>query len=124
MKFCWVTISVKDLEPSLRFYREVVGLEIERRMSPNPDLEIVFLGAGGTQVELIRDAKGKSYGAGEGISLGFEVASLEKTIEAAKALGCPPHTGPFQPNPSIKFIYIADPEGNRVQFVESRVRPD
>ncbi len=119
MKFCWVTINVKDMEASLRFYREVVGLELERSMKPNPGMELAFLGAGGTQVELIRDAKGQSYGAGEGISLGFEVDSVDRKVAMLRAKGIEPHSGPFQPNPSVKFFYVLDPDGLKVQFVEN-----
>ena len=31
MKFCWVTINVKDMEKSLHFYQEVIGLNINRK---------------------------------------------------------------------------------------------
>jgi lactoylglutathione lyase len=119
MKFCWVTINVKSMEESMRFYREVVGLELERSMKPNPSIELAFLGAGGTQVELICDSKAKSYGAGEGISLGFEVDSVERKVALLKAKGLEPESGPFQPNPSIKFFYMLDPDGVKVQFVEN-----
>jgi lactoylglutathione lyase len=119
MKFCWVTINVKDMEESLRFYREVVGLELDRSMKPNPGMELAFLSSGGTQVELIRDSKGRSYGAGDGISLGFEVDSLEKTIESLKGKNIPLHSGPFQPNPSVKFAYVLDPDGVKIQFIQN-----
>ncbi len=45
MKFCWVTINVKDMEKSLHFYQEIIGLNINRRMKPNSDMEIIFLGS-------------------------------------------------------------------------------
>ena len=34
MKFCWVTINVRDLEKSLHFYQEIIGLNIHKRMKP------------------------------------------------------------------------------------------
>ena len=30
-----------------------------------------------------------------------------------------PSSGPFQPNPHIKFFFIEDPDGYSVQFVEN-----
>ena len=36
MKFCWVTITVKNMEESLRFYQEIVGLTIDRRFQAGP----------------------------------------------------------------------------------------
>jgi len=32
MKFCWSTITVKDMEESLDLYQGVAGLENERRI--------------------------------------------------------------------------------------------
>ena len=53
MTYCWTTITVTDFEKSVAFYRDVIGLKVARRMQPNPDMEIAFLGEGETQVELI-----------------------------------------------------------------------
>src|SRR6056297_1219309 len=42
MKFSWVTILVNDLEKSEKFYEEVVGLSVDRRLSAG-ELNICFL---------------------------------------------------------------------------------
>ena len=47
MKFCWTTIRVNNLEKSLKFYQEIVGLMVDRRFKAGQDLEIAFLGDGG-----------------------------------------------------------------------------
>jgi len=119
MKFCWVTIKVKDMEKSLNFYQKIVSLGINRRLKPDNDMEIVFLGAGETQIELIRNIKEEDITIGEDISLGFEVDSIEKITEILKRNNIPIISGPFQPNPSIKFIYVLDPNGVKIQFVEN-----
>jgi lactoylglutathione lyase len=77
MKFCWTTVNVTDMENSLGFYRDIVGLELDRRFKPVPHMEIAFLGNGETQVELIHNAEGGNTYTGKGISLGFEVESLD-----------------------------------------------
>jgi len=118
MKFCWVTIHVREMEKSLQFYEEVINLKVNRRMKPNTDMEIVFLGIGETQVELIYNAKARITGIGEDISLGFVVDSIEKMHELLKEKNIPVHSGPFQPNPFIRFIYVLDPNGVKIQFVE------
>lgn len=38
MKFCWVTITVKNMEESLRFYYEIVGLNIDKRFKLDREL--------------------------------------------------------------------------------------
>lgn len=121
MEFCWVTINVRNMEQSLEFYQDFIGLKLNRRMNPMPETEIAFLGNGGTEVELIRNQKNDDCSYGKDISIGFTVASLETTIEELKKKGIAIHSGPFQPNPGIKFMYVLDPNGLKVQFVE-RIR--
>ncbi len=119
MKFCWVTINVKDMEKSLNFYQDIIGLSIKRKFKPDRDREIVFLGNGETEVELIHNPKAEDILIGPDISLGFEVESLEKIKEILKSNNISIHSGPFQPNPSIQFIYVLDPNGVKIQFVEN-----
>jgi len=119
MKFCWVTINVKDLERSLSFYRDIIGLPVGRKMKPNPDMEIVFLGSGETQVELICGKKAGPVHVGKDISLGFEVESIDKFSEVLKEQNIPVNSGPFQPNPFVKFLYLLDPDGVKIQLVEN-----
>ena len=53
MRFLWCTINVRDMEDSLEFYHEKLGLEIDRQFHKESGMEIVFLGNGETKVELI-----------------------------------------------------------------------
>lgn len=57
MRFCWSTLNVKNLEKSVWFYKEIIGLEIVREFSAGPEVQIVFLGKGETKIELICDKK-------------------------------------------------------------------
>lgn len=119
MTYCWTTITVSDLKKSLAFYQDIIGLKIARRMQPNPDMEIVFLGEGETQLELIWNKASKDVSFGVDISLGFVVESLEKFSSLLLKNNIPVHSGPFQPNPFIKFLYIEDPDGLKIQLVEN-----
>ncbi|MDX9956933.1 MAG: VOC family protein [Spirochaetia bacterium] len=123
MTFCWTTINVRDLAKSLAFYQDILGLEVKRSMKPAPDLEIAFLGNGETQVELICHAGNKDIAHGKDISLGFIVDSIDDFTRILAGKGIPVYSGPFQPNPFIKFIYIQDPDGLKIQLVEN-VKPD
>jgi lactoylglutathione lyase len=82
MKFCWVTINVKDMEKSLHFYQEIIGLNINRRMKPNSDREIIFLGSSETQIELIYHTKVDDIAIGKDISLGFLKAIINSIGKA------------------------------------------
>ena len=119
MTYCWTTITVTDLKKSLAFYQDVIGLKIARRMQPNQDMEIAFLGEGETQVELIWNRATTAVSFGKDISIGFIVESLEQFRKLLEEKGVPVHSGPFQPNPFIKFLYIQDPDGLKVQLVEN-----
>ncbi|MCL6458912.1 MAG: VOC family protein [Gorillibacterium sp.] len=119
MKFCWSTLRVNDMEESLAFYQEIVGLELNRRFNAGPGGEIAFLGDGETKIELISNAANKEVNLGEDISLGFEVESVDEMIESVKEKGLAIHSGPFQPNPHVKFFYVLDPNGLKIQFVEN-----
>jgi len=119
MKFSWVTVMVNHMEESLKFYTEIVGLEVNRRFNAGPEVEIAFLGDGETQVELIGSGVTKEMSIGEDISLGFKVSSVDETMAFVKEKGITIHSGPFQPNPHIKYFYVTDPNGLKIQFVES-----
>lgn len=120
MKFCWTTLMVKDMEESLKFYKEVVGLKEKRRFPAGPGSEIAFLGDGETEVELISSAQKREIQIGADISLGFEVPSVEQKLASLKEQGIAIHSGPFSPNPHITFFYVQDPNGLKIQFVENK----
>jgi len=116
MKMSHVTISVKNLSESLEFYHNVVGLPVKRRFSSGAS-EIVFLGDGETEIELIYNEAQTDIFIGQHISIGFEVESLQEIIPALTQKGIP--TGEIiQPNPQVMFFFITDPNGVRVQFLE------
>lgn len=118
MKFSWVTVTVNNMDESIKFYTEIVGLKVDSRRPTGPEVELAFLGDGETKLELICR---KSYNAviiGEDISLGFEIKSVDTMMAILKEKGMAIHSGPFQPNPHIKFFFITDPNGLRIQFIE------
>jgi lactoylglutathione lyase len=119
MKFCWSTITVNNLDQSIQFYREIVGLPLNARFSAGPASEIAFLGDGETKIELIHNSAVKSANIGPDISLGFEVNSIEEKIAFLKEKGIAIHSGPVQPNPHVRFFHILDPNGLKIQFVEN-----
>jgi lactoylglutathione lyase len=120
MEFCWSTIYVKNMEESVKFYQEVLGLPVKQRFTPGPDMEIAFLGEGETKVELIFDSSVKSIDLGSDISWGFRVDSLDQSMKFLKDRGIEIAAGPFEPNPNTRFIFILDPNGMKIQLVEEQ----
>ncbi len=118
MSFCWCTIHVRNMEESLLFYQDIVGLRLTRRFNETPGTDISFLGDGETQIELIV-GKGEPYSGG-GIAIGFMVGSLEKKMEFVIGKGLKIHSGPFSPSARTRFFFVQDPNGVLVQFVEQK----
>lgn len=117
MKFLWCTINVKDIDASLRFYQDIVGLNVTRRFG-EPGAELAFLGDGDTKLELIQ-GKGEAH-TGVGVSIGFLVDNLEEKMAFVSEHGIPVHSGPFAPSPRTRFFFVSDPDGVLVQFVEQK----
>ncbi|MEI6346808.1 MAG: VOC family protein [Bacteroidota bacterium] len=118
MRYCWTTLYVKNMVESLRFYQDVIGLQLNRISKISPEFELAFLGSGETQVELIYDQSKELDYTNSMISLGFQTESLEVLIEKLNQKGISVLAGPIQPNPSLRFFYILDPNGIKVQFIE------
>ncbi|MGO1372333.1 MAG: VOC family protein, partial [Senegalia sp. (in: firmicutes)] len=70
MKFCWSTLNVNNMEESLKFYEEIVGLKVDRRFNAGANTEIAFLGDGETKIELICNDDQKQVNLGNDISWG------------------------------------------------------
>ncbi len=116
MGFCWCTVHVKDIDASIRFYEDIVGIHVVRRFPGGKDSEIAFLGDGETKLELIGGAGGFSGG---GISIGFTVENLDEKLAFVQQKDIAIHSGPFSPNPATRFFFVQDPDGLLVQFVQN-----
>jgi lactoylglutathione lyase len=124
MKNLWTTIQVKNMEESIGFYTTVLDLVIDSKFSPMSGLEITFLGDGETKLELIYNTKNSNVSHGNSVSTGFLVDSVDEYISKLKEQGIKITEGPFAPNPSIKYFFIEDPNGYRIQLVEQRYNPE
>ncbi len=118
MKYLWTTIQVRDMKESLAFYQDILELEVNQKMQPAPGVELVFLGHGDTQIELIFNQTAGRPTLSEGLSMGFEVPSLDQFIGQLKEKGITLESEPVQPAPFIRFAYIRDPNGLKIQLVE------
>lgn len=122
MKFLWTTINVKNLDESIAFYSDLVGLQVLKRFPAGPGMEIAFMGNGAdneTLVELMADSKNGAVNFGEFISVGFAVDSADAMLDTVKSKGIPVHSGPFE-TPGFKFFCIKDPNGLNVQFFQQK----
>lgn len=119
MKYLWTTMHVKNLDASVEFYRNVLGLELDWRRPAGPDMEIAFLISQDTEtkIELIGEKNFAGQADNVALSLGFAVKGLEAKREELAAAGYSP-TPIIKPNPATSFFFIKDPDGIGIQFVE------
>lgn len=118
MKFLWTTIEVSDMKRSMDFYTNVVGLTVDRHMVSPTGMELAFLGDGETKLELIFNSADGDVIHSKHLSIGFEVDSLQAMQTKLESMGIVLAGGIVKPAPHIQFMYILDPDGVKVQFVE------
>ena len=112
--------NVADLERSLRFYDEALGLkEIRRKEAEDGSFIIVYVGNQETDFELeltwLRDWQG-GYNLGDcEFHLAFRVDDFEEAHEKHKAMGCIC----FE-NESMGIYFIQDPDGYWLEIVPAR----
>jgi lactoylglutathione lyase len=113
---------VDNLEKTVSFYTEVLGLEEVRRHKSPRGSELVFLKTPNSD-ELIEIC---SFPASGGVSfcsdlthLAFEVESIEEFGKHAASLGYPLSDGPTASS-SGTFAFIDAPEGYEIELIEYR----
>lgn len=120
MKFSFATIQVKDLDESVNFYSEVLGMSVANRFQAGPN-EIAFMaGDGGAEIELICVKDRGPIEHSHELTLGLAVPDLDEAMKNMEAKGVPVHSGPFQPNPKTRFFFILDPNGAKLQLIEQK----
>ena len=120
MQFCHVTLAVENLETSLAFYCDIVGLKLKQRLSVGAGTEIAFLGDN-AELELISGSMGickEGQQKGNGVSVGFFTESLEDMIILLREKAYEVDGEIICPNPSVRFFFAKDPDGYTVQFMQ------
>lgn len=117
LRLNWITLRVHDLEASLQFYNQVLGLPIERRFESRGKQIAMLSMNGQAKLELIQGSE-QVMKPECGISLGFEVESLDEAMIYLETKGIPVARGPITPNPHLTFFYILDPDGFEIQLAE------
>ena len=113
----FISIHVADIDRSIKFYNRVLGMQVSRRFSPRPGMEIAFMGGSGTQLEFIHDETVPAYN-GKGISLGFYVADMEQTLAMLRENEVEIVSGPQVMKNGVKLLAARDINGVDLGFVE------
>jgi lactoylglutathione lyase len=111
---------VHDLDKTVSFYKDVLGLKELRRHTSGRGSQLVFLKAphGDAEIEICKfDDSGPIVVGPDLTHLAFEVEDLEKFAEHAAAKGYPLSDGPHSTG-SGKIAFIDAPEGYEIELIE------
>lgn len=115
-------MRVNDIEASVRFYTDVLGLTVTSRHTSPRGSRLVFLAVPGSaeEIELCSYPGSGAVRVPEDlVHLAFEVPDLAAAIDRLEALGVPVTDGPTESR-SGRFCFIDAPEGYEVELIEHR----
>ncbi|MEO6652138.1 MAG: VOC family protein [Ilumatobacteraceae bacterium] len=108
-----VSLNVSDTETALRFYRDVLGMEVLDR--PDFGFAGAWLDAGnGRQVHLIEAPVPPDSGQ----HMAFRVDDIVAVITELRAAGFSVPDGRSVPGTPIRQTFVNDPDGNRIEFTQ------
>ena len=114
---------VNDLERTVKFYREILGLEeIKRHKSPRGS-ELVFLKTPGSEelIEITYFPAGGSVQVQPDLThLAFEVASLAEFEKHLAAHGLKYSDGPTTSSAGTTFAFVDAPEGYEIELIQKK----
>ena len=111
---------VQDLEKTVAFYRDVIGLQELRRHTSGRGSQLVFLKAPGSdeEIELCKFDESGPVNVGTDIThLAFEVDDMEAFAQNAAAKGYPLSDGPHRGSDNI-IAFVDAPEGYEVELIQ------
>lgn len=138
------SFTVSDLDRTLGFFRDCLGFEVTSKAPRDPrlvekitgvagaDMVIAFVRAPDHSIELIEyrgpDGRGKveSRPCDTGFAhIAFNVAGIDAALEAAARYQVVPIAPPVAidagPNKGRRVVYLRDPDGITIEFIESPV---
>jgi len=123
MRFLHTSLTVRDMEESLRFYTEALGLVADgRRSIPENRAEIAFVRdpQSGVRVELTRWEGKTTFEPGEQLDhLAFEVADLDVTLTDLRRRGVKVAKEPFRlAGGSGRLAFVLDPNDVWIELIE------
>jgi lactoylglutathione lyase len=125
LKILHTSITVKDIEASIQFYRDVIGLKLlSRREIPENKAEIAFLGDQQTnsRIELTYWKEKKDWNEGDELDhIAFAVQDMEKAMKLFRKLNVEIAMEPYSlKGTTTRIAFIKDPNGIWLEIIERK----
>ncbi len=125
MRLLHTMLRVGDLDASLRFYTEVLGMRLLRRTDyPEGRFTLAFVGYGDeadhTVIELTHNWDTAGYELGNGYGhIAVEVANAAAACDQVRALGgkVTREAGPMKHGSTV-IAFVEDPDGYKIEFIQ------
>ncbi len=126
MRILHTMIRVGDLDRSIRFYTEALGMEVLRRKDyPGGEFTLAFVGYGDEAstavLELTYNWGRSSYDLGDGFGhIAVGVDDIEAACERVRQCGgrVVREPGPMKHGSTV-IAFVEDPDGYKVEFIQS-----
>jgi lactoylglutathione lyase len=124
MRLLHTMLRVGDLETSIRFYTDVLGMQLLRRKDyPEGEFTLAFVGYGdeadNTVIELTHNWDTDRYDTGTGFGhLAIEVDDVYTAVDEVKARGGKVirEAGPMNAGATI-IAFVEDPDGYQIELL-------
>ena len=116
-----VNVNCSDLERSLAFYRDVLGLELIRQSTSPRGSQLAFFKAPGSEeeIEICKyDGSGPVNVGSDITHLAFEVEDIETFARHSAAKGYPLSDGPTKTSSGSVIAFVDAPEGYEIELIQ------
>lgn len=127
MRMLHTMLRVVDLDKSIAFYTNVLGMkELRRKDYPDGKFTLAFVGYGDesdhTVLELTHNWDTHAYDLGNAFGhIAIEVADAYKACEEVKKLGgkVSREAGPMKHGTTV-IAFVEDPDGYKIEFIQKK----
>ena len=109
----FVTVMIKDMNASIKFYTETLGLKLKIRYE-NHFAEIEAPG-----MVIALHPSGSEIKKGENLSIAFAVNDIDKSVAAYEKKGV---TFKMYDDEQVRLAFFTDPDGNTLYLAQSMMK--
>ena len=122
-KYLHTRFRVSDMDKSISFYRDILGMKVVEQKTSLRGSKLVFLKFPDMDCELELCSfpdSGNVHVPEDLVHLAFEVDDLERCIERFKVAGILITEGPIESSNGTRFIFTEDPDKYEIELMQYR----